>query len=167
MEEDEIFDVVDEKDSVIGQESRAVVHRMKLLHRAVHILIFNSQGQIFLQKRSMQKDNFPGLWDSSAAGHLDTGENYEAACIREVGEELGIQCEIPPEKLFKIDACSQTGQEFVWVYRINHNGPFILHPEEIDYGDWLDCDEVTAWIKEKPEDFASAFIYIWELYIKR
>ena len=69
---DEIFDVVDEADEVVGTETRREVHRRKLLHRAVHILIYNSKGEIFLQKRSMSKDSCPGLWDSSASGHVDS-----------------------------------------------------------------------------------------------
>ena len=164
MIKDEIFDVVDEDDKVIRQETRSEVHRQKLKHRAVHILIFNTRNQIFLQKRSLYKDNFPGLWDSSAAGHLDTGEEYDAACLREVNEELDVVFENAPERLFKIDACPETGYEFVWVYRGLHEGPFNLNREEIDCGDWFNGDEVTRWVEEKPKDFASAFVLIWKIY---
>ena len=104
----EIFDVVDDEDKVLRQETRSEVHRQKLKHRAVHIFIFNEQEQLFMQKRSLLKDNFPGLWDSSVAGHLDAGEDYDAACIREVNEELNVTFEDPPERLFKIDACPET-----------------------------------------------------------
>jgi predicted protein tyrosine phosphatase len=71
---EEIFDVVNERDEVVGQAPRSEVHRRKLNHRAVHVLVFNSRGELFLQKRSLKKDCFPGAWDSSASGHLDTGE---------------------------------------------------------------------------------------------
>ena len=62
---EEIFDVVNERDEVIGSKPRSEVHRLGLMHRAVHILVFNARGEVFLQKRSMSKDRQPGLWDSS------------------------------------------------------------------------------------------------------
>ena len=74
---EEIFDIVDERDEVVGRRPRSEVHRLGLQHRAVHVLVFNARGELFLQKRSMQKDCFPGAWDSSAAGHLDSGESYD------------------------------------------------------------------------------------------
>src|SRR5258708_15720815 len=132
---DEIFDVVNDRDEVIGQASRADVHRTGLKHRAVHVLIFNARGELFLQKRSLKKDNFPGVWGSSSSGHLDCGEAYDACALREVWEELGITLPNVPQRLVKIDACAETGKEFVWVYETNHEGPFTLHPEEIEAGD--------------------------------
>lgn len=89
--QDEIFDIVNERDEVIGQRTRGDVHRLGLKHRAVHVLVVNAHGEIFLQKRSMQKDTFPGAWDSSASGHLDTGEDYDACAVRELWEELGLK----------------------------------------------------------------------------
>jgi isopentenyl-diphosphate delta-isomerase type 1 len=159
---DEIFDVVNDSDEVTGRERRCEVHRLGLKHRAVHVLVFNSRGELFLQKRSMTKDTFPGAWDSSAAGHLDCGEDYDACAIRELREEIGLQISKPPQRLFKIDACLETGQEFVWIYRLEAEGPFVLHPEEIERGDWFTVEAITRWVNERPQDFASAFILIWQ-----
>ena len=159
--QEEIFDVVDERDQPIGRLSRREVHRQGLRHRAVHVLVFNRNGEIFLQKRSILKDNFPGAWDSSAAGHLDCGEDYDACAIREVREELGLSLAEVPEKIMRLEACEETGQEFVWVYRTEHEGPFQLQPEEIETGGWFAPNHVTRWIAEKPEDFAPSFICIW------
>lgn len=159
---EEIFDVVNERDEVIGQRRRSEVHRLGLQHRAVHVLIFNSRGEVFLQKRSMKKDTFPGAWDSSASGHLDTGEDYDACAVREVREELGLVLETTPERLFKLVACEQTGQEHVWVYRHHAEGPFQLHPEEIERGDWFAPGVITRWTRETPHEFANAFRLIWE-----
>lgn len=164
---EEIFDVVNAEDEVIGQELRREVHRRGLLHRAVHVLVYNAHGRIFLQKRSMKKDCFPGAWDSSAAGHLDVGESYDACAIRESREELGLLLDAVPERLFKIDACPETGQEFVWIYRQISEGPFVLHPEEIETGDWFEPAYVSKWIEEKPGDFASALILIWRELSRR
>jgi isopentenyldiphosphate isomerase len=163
--QNEIFDIVNERDEVIGQLPRKEVHRRGLMHRAVHVLIFNAKGEIFLQKRSMKKDNFPGTWDSSAAGHVDAGEDYNSCAFREVREELGFDLPCLPEKVLRIDACDETGQEFVWVYRCEYEGPFQLHPEEIETGGWFSVERVSRWIEEHPEDFAPSLICIWrQLY---
>jgi len=84
----EFFPVVDEHDRLIGQAPRAEVHGDNLRHRAVHILLFNRKGELFLQKRSRHKDRHPCVWDSSAAGHVDAGEDYDAAAARELQEAL-------------------------------------------------------------------------------
>ena len=158
---EEIFDVVNERDEVINRKPRSEVHRLGLLHRAVHVLVFNSPGEIFLQKRSMTKDREPGKWDSSSSGHVDAGEAYEACAVRELREEIGLIVQKTPERLFKIDACLETDWEFVWVYRCNSEGPFQLHPDEIERGEWFAPEAVTKWMAEKPEEFASVFRLIW------
>jgi isopentenyl-diphosphate delta-isomerase type 1 len=158
---EEIFDVVNERDEVIGRNTRSEVHRLGLRHRAVHVLVYNAKGEIFLQKRSQTKDTFPGAWDSSAAGHLGCGEDYDACAIREMREELGIEPQSPPKRLFHITACLGTGMEHVWVYRYQCEGPFTLDPEEIEDGKWFALDYVSNWIRERPQDFASALIVIW------
>jgi len=159
---EEIFDVVNERDEVIDRKPRSEVHRLGLLHRAVHVLVFNSLGQVFLQKRSMTKDKSPGLWDSSASGHLDCGEAYDACAVRELWEEIGLQLPVCPERLFRIAAGPETDQEFVWVYRCEAEGPFALNPEEIERGGWFAPEEITRWIADRPEDFAGAFRFIWK-----
>lgn len=159
---EEIFDIVNERDEVIGQRPRREVHRLGLQHRAVHVLVFNARGELFLQKRSMSKDTFPGAWDSSASGHLDVGEDYDACAVRELREEIGLALPAPPERLFRIAACAETGQEFVWIYRCRAEGPFTLHPEEIERGEWFSPARVTEWAASRPQDFARAFVLIWE-----
>jgi isopentenyldiphosphate isomerase len=158
---EEIFDVVNERDEVIGQERRSEVHRLGLLHRAVHVLVQNHAGQIFLQKRSLTKDRQPGLWDSSASGHLDHGEDYDACAVRELREELGWTLDAPPQRLFKLAASLDTDQEFVWVYTCKAEGPFVLHPEEIECGAWFEPAEITRWMSARPEEFARTLRTIW------
>jgi len=158
---EEMFDVVDEHDEVIGQRSRREVHQLGLRHRAVHLLVYNSQGRLFLQKRSMAKDCFPGTWDSSASGHLCPGESYDACVLREAREELGLELHDAPDRLFKLAACPETGQEFVWVYRCRAEGPFQLQPEEIESGGWFTPEAVSNWVQERPNEFASGFALIW------
>jgi isopentenyl-diphosphate delta-isomerase len=127
----------------------------------VHVLVFNSRGEVFLQKRSLKKDTAAGLWDSSTSGHLDSGEDYDACAVRELREEIGLEVESCSQRLFKIDACRKTGWEFCWVYRCESEGPFQLHPDEIERGGWFAPEKITRWIAEKPQDFASAFLFIW------
>jgi len=158
---DESFDVVDAADRVIGQEARRVVHALGLRHRAVHLLVVNARGQVFLQKRSMAKDLYPGVWDSSAAGHVGAGEEYDTTAVRELEEELGCRPASPPRRLFKIEARAETGQEFVWVYRVAADGPFVLQREEIEGGGWFSAAEVDRWLTERPQELAPAFRYLW------
>lgn len=160
---DEVFDVVNERDEVIGQNTRREVHRLGLMHRAIHVLVYNARGEVFLQKRSMQKDRQPGLWDSSASGHVDSGEAYDACAVRELREELGLEVAAPPARLFKLPASERTDQEHVWVYRCLAEGPFHLHPGEIERGEWFSPESVSRWLKDRPQDFASAFARIWEV----
>lgn len=158
---DEIFDVVNERDEVVGQATRAEVHARGLMHRAVHVLVFNSRGEVFLQKRSMSKDRSPGRWDSSASGHVESGEDYDQCAIREVHEEIGLTLSSPPERLFKVAARGQTDQEHVWVYRVESEGPFELNPDEIERGEWLPPQEVSSRVTQQPGVFSPAFSHIW------
>jgi len=164
---EEIFDVVNERDEVIGQKPRHEVHARGLWHRAVHVLVFNARGEVFLQKRSMNKDIAAGKWDSSSSGHLDTGEAYDTCAVREVREEIGLTLTQTPERLFKIDACPETGWEFCWIYQCASEGPFTLHPDEIETGAWFAPDAVTKWMNEKSDDFAGAFVLIWKRFFAR
>ncbi len=163
--DDEVFDVVNDRDEVVGQATRGEVHAKRLWHRAVHAFVFDAAGRVFLQKRSMLKDTSPGCWDSSASGHLDSGEGYDAAVVRELKEEIGLT--VVPEygltALFKVDSCKDTGWEFVWVYRLRSEGPFALNPAEIERGAWFSEEEVNRGIEDRPREFTRAFKFIWSV----
>lgn len=160
---EEWFDVVNARDEVTGRALRRDVHARGLWHRAVHVLVFDPAGRVFLQKRSMIKDLSPGLWDSSCSGHLDSGEDYDHAATRELGEELGLAPAIAGrrERWFRLEPSEETGWEFVWVYRLEYAGPFQLHPDEIETGEWLAPDEVTRRIAQRPGDYCPSFKLIW------
>ena len=165
--ENEIFDVVNERDEVIRRESRPEVHRLGLKHRAVHIFLTNARGEIFLQKRSSTKDTWPGAWDSSVSGHLDAGEGYDDAAVREVREELGWKLPEALTPIVKIDACEETDQEFVRVYHGQAEGPFTLHQEEIECGRWFSVLDVEALIDGPSVKAAASFRYIWSILKER
>ncbi|MBI3884862.1 MAG: NUDIX domain-containing protein [Opitutae bacterium] len=158
---EEPFDVVDAHDRVTGQAPRREVHARGWRHRAVHLLVVNRAGRVFLHQRSLAKDLFPGAWDSSAAGHVGAGEDYDGTALRELEEELGCRPARAPQRLFKIKACADTGREFVWVYRVEAEGPFTLQADEIARGDWFAPAEIDRWLAERPADFASAFALVW------
>ena len=160
---EEWFDVVNERDEVVRRATRREVHATGLWHRAVHVMGFDAAGRVFLQKRSMLKDLSPGLWDSSCSGHLDAGEDYDAAAVRELREEIGVDPagRPGPVRWFRVNACVETGWEFVWVYRLRHDGPMVVDPLEIQYGEWVAPAEVSARIAAKPEDYCPSFKLIW------
>ncbi|PAW81067.1 MAG: NUDIX hydrolase [Pedosphaera sp. Tous-C6FEB] len=162
---EEIFDIVDDRDRVIGKQTRQEVHRRGVKHRAIHLLVVNERGEVYLQKRSFKKDTFPGAWDSSSSGHVNSGESYDACAVREPREEIGLFLKRTPKRLFKIDACAQTGQEFVWVYRSDFNGPFRLNPDEVECGAFFKVDHVNRWMAERPRDFADSFRLVWKYFL--
>lgn len=156
MQED-IFDIVDENDRVVGQATRSEAHAKNLKHRAVHVLIFNDEGELFMQKRSKNKDTWPGAWDSSCSGHVDSGEDYRTAARRELEEELGYTTDQEFEFLFKLLPCVDTGWEFIEIYRIQGSGPFRLNTEEIEIGEWMDIPNLLERVEYTPRRFSSAF----------
>jgi isopentenyldiphosphate isomerase len=94
----EMIDVVDENGVPTGRiKPRTSIHRDGDWHKTVHVWIANSRGEVLFQKRSLTKESYPGAWDVSAAGHIESGETSAAAAIKELGEELGIT--VPPQDL--------------------------------------------------------------------
>src|SRR5512143_2979511 len=106
----ETLEAVDEKNQVIDMASRWEIHQKSLRHRSVHIFIFNSKGDLYLQKRSSRKDQYTEHWDSSAAGHTDPGESPEETARRELMEELGLPVRLT--RVLEYPACPETGWEF-------------------------------------------------------
>ena len=161
-EPEEQFTVVDEHDRPVGVAARGLVHANNSLHRAVHILIFNNAGDLFLQLRSRSKDRHPSTWDSSAAGHVNAGEEYDETAKRELMEELGAETTL--ERVAKLPASEKTGYEFIWLYRGNYDGAFKLNRSEIEAGKFFPTKIVDAWIKARPRDFAPGFVECWKIW---
>ena len=159
----EIFDVVDQNDQVVEQRTRGEVHRLGLRHRAVHVFVFNRRGELFLQQRSHLKDVSPLAWDSSAAGHLDSGEDYAAAAVRELREELGIEV-AATEGLLKLPAGPGTDNEFVELRLAHHDGKVRWPAEEVRTGEWFAPATITAWVEARPQDFARGFVTCWRAW---
>lgn len=161
---EEIFDVVDADDNVIGQAPRSEVHAKKLLHRAVNIFVFNSKGQLLLQKRSATKDEFPLCYTSSASGHLNAGESYDEAAPRELEEELRLKS--PLEYLGKLPASPETAYEHSVLFRTVTDEQPVYHPEEIESGKYLYINEIESFITQQPDLFAPPFRELFRWYLK-
>lgn len=160
--EDERLPVVDKSDRILRYARRSEVHGNNLRHRAVHILIFDQAGEVYLQQRSRWKDRHPLRWDSSAAGHLATGESYEETARRELEEELGIN--VPLEKILELPASAHTEQEFVWLYRGKIRGNPIINRREIETGTFFPPAIIDGWVAARPENFAPGFVECWKAY---
>lgn len=160
----ERFDVVDAADRAVGIDTRGHVHARGLRHRAVHVFVFNGAGEMFLQKRSRWKDKQPGKWDSSAAGHVDSGEDYAAAARRELAEELGLDRPAPPAAVGSIPATAETGWEFVTLFSAQAEGPFTWPAAEIEWGGFFPVGVIQEWVERRPGDFAPGFIRCWDLF---
>jgi 16S rRNA (adenine1518-N6/adenine1519-N6)-dimethyltransferase len=158
----ERFPVVDKNDRILRDASRSEMHANNLRHRAVHILIFNPAGEVYLQQRSRWKDRHPLRWDSSAAGHVVAAESYDETARRELEEELGIS--IPLKKISKLPASECTDQEFVWLYRGEVAGNLSPNRTEIETGAFFSEAIIDGWVAARPEDFAPGFIECWKVY---
>jgi isopentenyl-diphosphate Delta-isomerase len=130
---DELFDLVDLDDHVVGQVRRGEAHRNPaLIHRSVQVLVFTHDGRLLLQRRSASKDLFPGYYCASASGHVASGEEYATTAERELAEELGIS--VPLTYISKALVRSEPETELTALYATVSDGPFRFHPTETDGG---------------------------------
>ena len=138
---EEMFPLVGEEGNIVGAASRGECHNgSKLLHPVVHLHLFNSRGELYLQRRPLWKDIQPGKWDTAVGGHVDLGESVEMALRREVREELGIT-DFTPEVLTHYVFESATERELVFVHRTTYDGP-VSPSEELDGGRFWSLDEI-------------------------
>jgi isopentenyldiphosphate isomerase len=144
----EIVLIVDRDDREIGAVARHIMREQRLIHRATYILVFNKKGALFVQKRTMSKDIYPGCWDVAAGGVVMAGESYEQSAARELEEELGIRKKIK----FLFDQYYEDDDNRVWgrTFSCIHEGPFIFQPEEIEDGCFMTIDEALALSEKEP-----------------
>ena len=146
---EELVAIVDRDNRPLGAVTRRIMRQQRLIHRATYILVLNSEGSLFIQKRSQSKDIYPGFWDIAAGGVVLAGEDYEAAALRELHEELGIKGKAL-DYLFDQYFEDEANQVWGRIYTCRHNGPFILQAEEIDHGRFLPPAEVAALNQTEP-----------------
>lgn len=139
---EEIFPIVNTEGEVVGSATREECHAGTfLLHPVVHLHIFNSAGELYLQKRVMTKKIQPGKWDTAVGGHVDYGEWIEDALVRETREELGVR-DFTAEFLMRYEFRSQIEAELVYIYKCEYDGDFNLDPSEVDEGRFWSLDEI-------------------------
>jgi len=134
----EWLDIVDSDDRIIGAAPRATVHEKAYMHRAVHIMLCNSAGEVFLQLRSHDKDTNPGLWDTSCAGHIDSGESLI------------------------VGPSHDNGFEHVTLYTALSDEPLTLCPAEIIDGKWVRPAVLDMLLEAAPQQFTTTFQLIWQ-----
>ena len=161
---DELFDVIDEDDQVIGQEMRSVVHQRGLWHRGVHVLLFTRDGRLLVQQRSKTKSQSPLTFDCSVSEHVQAGENYHNAAIRGLLEELGLSgIEMQPLIKFKMNYGPDDNEVSV-IYRGTVDPSQVrFDPEEIERVDPYTIEELQTLLEQKPGLFSYWFeqIFLW------
>lgn len=131
---EEWFDIVDKNGRLLGKATRNQVHgNPDLIHPTVHVHVFNSCGLLFLQKRIITKDLYPGRWDTAVGGHVNSGETINDALVREASEELGLAIK-KARPLFRYIMRNNWESELIHTFTIINDGPFILAPDEIEEG---------------------------------
>ncbi|MDD3078914.1 MAG: NUDIX domain-containing protein [Paludibacter sp.] len=148
MLKEEFFPLVDERGNVTGKASRTECHSGSfLLHPVVHLHVINSKGELYLQKRSENKDIQPGKWDTSVGGHVDYGEEVETALYREVSEELGIT-DFNPVFMISYKFRSDLESELVNSFYTIYDGVISPDPIEISEGRFWTVDEIKSFLRK-------------------
>jgi isopentenyldiphosphate isomerase len=142
----ESVDVVNDQGRTIGTATRKEMRTHRLPHRCVYVLVFNSSGHLFVHQRTLTKDVYPGFWDVAAGGVLAAGESFDDGAVREVKEELGINAR--PEPMFPFRYQDEHTVVFSMAYKLAHDGPFRLQPEEIVQGKFVNRKELDVMLRE-------------------
>lgn len=161
-EDEEWFDVVDEQDRVLRSAPRSEVHGCGLLHRAAHVWVFNSRGELLIHLRSAGKEEEPSKWTSSAAGHLSAGETYAQAASRELQEELGLVADL--EFWHKIPSGPDVGYEHTALYVCRCDHPPTPDPREIAEFRYESPERIRDWLEREPRLFTNPFRLLFRWY---
>lgn len=152
---DEVLEIVDLDNNVIGKATRGECYKKGLLHRAVNIFIFNSKGEFFLHKRSEKKIKYPGYWDLSCSEHVKPGESFEEAAKRGLQEELGIEMKLEiiiPIRHVNLNYQNYFDNELVVVFKGVYDGDFKFDLNEVESGQFFNIEKlpslVTPWFLE-------------------
>lgn len=160
---DEILEIVDEDNNVIGSAPRLECYQKGLLHRAVNVFVYNSKGEVFLQKRSAEKFGYPLYWDLSCSEHVKPGESFIAAAKRGLMEELGINVEV--EEIIPIHRIDNTDEsknekymdsELMVTFKAIFDGEFKFDPSEVAEGRFFDTEKL-------PQPLTPWFLEDWKL----
>lgn len=164
---DEIVDVVNGDDIVIGESFKHECHKDGLWHRAASIFVFNKEGELLIQKRAQNMPR-PNLFCSSASGHLQKGDSYREGAKRELREELGISCEIELIGKFTMEVSYPDGEidkEHYALFSCDYDGEFDIQKEELSYINFFSIDELKEMINKDPCQFTPGFRQEFQHYL--
>lgn len=150
---------------VVDQVPRPRVHAEGLWHRSVHCFVFDPDGRLYLQKRAETKDLYPGVWTSSASGHPEPGEGWQAAMQRELEEELGIVARLEPVGSFVYDGGDDREVSRLW--ETTWDGPVDPDRREIQDGRWVEMADLETELEQAPGGFAPSFHEAFACYVGR
>ena len=156
---DELIDICDENNSLLKiQKMKSEAHRNGLWHRASHVWVYNSKGEILLQLRAKEKPLYPDVWDLSAGGHVSAGEDPITSGLREIEEEIGLKIKKEDLIFFMIRKNKAIfrdiiNNEFYYVYFFKWDGDasqLKLQEEEVQKIQFIPIDEVEKALKTNP-----------------
>ncbi|MBF4695565.1 isopentenyl-diphosphate Delta-isomerase [Fusibacter ferrireducens] len=165
--ESEMIIKVDENDNVLGAIEKMEAHYKGVLHRAFSILVFNSNKQLLLQRRSLSKYHTPGLWTNTCCSHPRFGERTEDAVNRRLQEEMGFQCELSERFDFIYKTMFETDlheYEFDHVFIGYYDGDVAINLDEVAEYKWLDLDAIKLDIEKSPEQYTFWFKHLLALF---
>jgi isopentenyldiphosphate isomerase len=161
---DEIVAIVDEHNTVIGAASRREMRAKNLPHRSTYILVFNSQGALYVQKRTLTKDIFPGYYDPAAGGVVLAGESYEQGAVRELEEEMGIR-DVPLTWLFDFYFTDERTRVWGGAFSCVYDGKMVLQEEEVEDVVLITIDEILRRVETEP--FTPDGLYVLRRYLEQ
>lgn len=172
---DEMVDIVDKNNIIIGKDLKSEAHRKGLWHRAAHIWIYNSKKEMLLQLRAKEKELFPDRWDIGVAGHIGAGEDPETTALRELKEEIGLS--ITKDRLEFVNIRKEShyiredfvNNEFAYVYLLKYDGDINnlkLQKEEVNKIEFIPTEQVEQELKSSSEKFVPHGEYWFDIIKK-
>jgi len=163
----DLITIVDAKDNVVGAEDRSMARQKGLAHRMVKVIIYRPQGEILLQQRSASRSESPLLWDLSATGHVDAGETYLEAALRETAEEVGITCiklSWIGKYYYERRKAGLTLRRFNGIFTGSTTQSAVFDPTEVAGIQWIAPQDLQNWIIRRPHDFTTSLKEIFEQF---
>ncbi len=159
---EEIVAIVDENNTVVGSAPRKEMRAKALPHRATYVLVFNSRGHLYVQKRTLTKDVFPGYYDPAAGGVVLAGEEYEQGAVREVEEEMGIRG-VPLTPLFRFYHRETHNRVWGAAFSCVYDGEIVLQEEEVESGAFMAVPDILHLAQTEP--FTPDGLYVLQRYL--
>lgn len=161
---DEIVAIVDEENNVVGAVPRREMRAKRLLHRSTYILVFNARGELYVQKRTMTKDVYPGYYDPTAGGVILAGESYEQGAVRELEEEMGIR-DVPLTWLFAFYFADEHSRVWGGAFSCVYDGEVVLQEEEVESGAFMAIEDIFR--LAETEQFTPDGLYVLRRYLDK